>query len=92
MLEGVIKDMVVDEPIDWSRRRKEILERLEKEEGERKERIERAKKLEKIWELMRDCREFIKENLSSCEERKEIRRRGKIMLERRDQKNKAEHK
>ena len=43
MLEGVIKDMVVDEPIDWSRRRKEILERLEKEEGERKERIERAK-------------------------------------------------
>ena len=64
-LEEVIKNMVVEEPIDWSKRRKEIMERMEKEENKRKESIEKAKRLYKTWELMRVCQEYIREHSNS---------------------------
>ena len=42
---GVIRDMVLEEEINWSRRREEILARLEAEELERERRIEKAQKM-----------------------------------------------
>ena len=39
---------------------------------------------------MRTCREFIKENSNSWEDRKEGRRRERVEMDRREQKHKAE--
>ena len=69
-----MRDMEIEEEVDWKKRREEILERLEKEEKDRLEKIDKAKRLEKSWEMSRECRKIIQENTNkwmTMEERKE---------------------
>ena len=62
ILGAVEKNMILEEKIDWEKRREEILENLRKDEEERENRIRKAKNLEKSWELMRECRKFLQYN------------------------------
>ena len=54
--------MELEPPIDWQKRRKEILTKLEVEEKARLERIEKARRLSRGWEMIRVCKEIIREN------------------------------
>ena len=56
-----IKDAELEEPIDWQKRREEILERLRSEEEERRKRIEKAARLQKGWELTIECKRLLLE-------------------------------
>ena len=88
----VIKGMVIEGPIDWKERRKMILERLEREEEDRKARIEKAARLNKTWELMRICREIIKENANAWIERKDKLEKKKEEIDREERRSKARSK
>ena len=56
-LGGEWKNMEVERPIDWEKRRQEI--------------IEKSKRLSRSSELMKVCREIIKENMNAWIERQE---------------------
>ena len=62
--------MEIEPPIDWQKRRKEILARLEEEEKTRLEKIEKARRLTRGWEMTGLCKEIIKENAKGWEERR----------------------
>ena len=68
-----IRDAVLEDPIDWQKRRLEILARMENEEEMRRRKIEKAKKLQKSWELNNECRRLLKEYDRSWEEIKDDR-------------------
>ena len=84
--------MVIEEPIDWQTRRKEIMERLENEEKLRLEKIEKARRLQRSWELTKRCREILKENCNAWIERDEKRIKGEKERKRQEQIQKAEYK
>jgi len=46
---------------------------IEVEEEEKRKKLAKAQKLEKSWELMRICKEYIKENSKVWENEEEIR-------------------
>ena len=52
-LGGELREMELEEEVDWKKRREEILERLNNEEKERLERIEMAKAAEKLGDAQR---------------------------------------
>ena len=87
-----IKGAVLEEPIDWQRRRREILDRMREEEEQRRRRIEKAARLQRGWELTVECKRILLEfdnNWRSEEESKEKRQRDK---EREEQRGKAARK
>ena len=84
--------MVLEDKIDWQKRRREIIERLEKEEKDRIDKIEKAKRLQRSWELTIRCREIIKENHIKWIERDEEREKEEKERKRQEQIKKAEHK
>ena len=55
---------------------------IEREENEKKQRLEKANNLEKGWELLRLCRDFLRENASEWIDRQEEQRVRKIEEER----------
>ena len=71
ILGGEIKGMIIEEKIDWQARRQEILKRLEEEEEERSRRLEKAQRLNRSWELMRLCKEYIRENSNKWVDRED---------------------
>ena len=84
--------MEIEPPIDWQKRRREILARLEEEEKTRVARIEKARRLSRGWELIRICREIIKENAKGWEDRKEWAEAEEVLRKRREQVDKANYK
>ena len=92
ILGGELKGMEIEPPIDWQKRRKEILARLEDEEKTRLEKIEKARRLTRGWEMTRLCKEIIKENAKGWEERRKEAEVEEKQKERREQLDKANSK
>ena len=84
-----IRDAVIEEPVDWQKRRKEIIERMENEEEERRKKIEKAKKLQKSWELNNECRRLLKEYDRGWEEIEDKREKEKKEWEKKERIKKA---
>ena len=55
---------------------------IEREEKEKNLRMEKVKNLEKGWELLRLCRDFVREHTDECSERQEINKPSKQEEER----------
>ena len=70
-LGAVEKDMILEDEIDWEKRRKEILAEIRKQEEERETRIQKARMMEKSWELVRECRKFLQDNERTWQEHRE---------------------
>ena len=68
--------------IDWDERFAGYRKELEKEENETTERVERAAMKTASWELMRLCRNFVKENGTLWKDGEEERKREKDKRER----------
>ena len=80
-----IKDAILEEPIFWHKRRREILERMREEEDARNRRIEKATRIQRGWELTVECKRLLLEfdnEWKNEEKRKEKRQKD---LERQDQ-------
>ena len=56
--------------LNWEERIREHRDLIDKENRERENRIEEAEKKEKSWELLRECRNFLKENVPTWKEEK----------------------
>ena len=69
---------------NWQRRIQEIFDKLKKEEKGQKERIENSKRLSRSWELMKICREIIKENMNVWIERKEEAKKESDKIEKQE--------
>ena len=62
ILGNVEKNMILEEKIDWEKRREEILTNMRREEEDREKRIRKARNLEQSWELIRECSKFLQDN------------------------------
>jgi colicin import membrane protein len=67
---------------DWEGKMTAFRREIEREENEKKQRLEKANNLEKGWELLRLCRDFLRENASEWTDRQEEQRVRKIEEER----------
>ena len=84
-----IKDAVLEEPIDWQKRRKEILERIKEEEERMKKKIRKASRLQKGWELTIECKRLLIEYDNVWQEEEDKREKRRKEQERNEQREKA---
>ena len=87
-----IKDAVLEKPIDWQKRRKEILERIRDEEEERRKKIAKATRLQKGWELTIECKRLLIEYDNEWQEEENRREKRRKEQERNEQREKAKAK
>ena len=62
---------------DWDKKMAEYRREIEKEEMEKNLRVEKARKMEKSWELLRMCRDFMRENAREWSEQRDLEEKRK---------------
>ena len=67
---------------DWEKKLADYRRGIEKEELEKNLRVEKARKMEKSWELLRMCRDFMRENAREWSEKRDLEEKRKSEEER----------
>ena len=60
--------MEIEKPIDWQKRRLEIIENIRKEKETMEKTVRKAMRLSKGWGLMIECKNFLRENSNNWQD------------------------
>ena len=92
ILGPVLRGYELEDPIDWDEIRKKRQEDMDREEQERMARIRKARRLEESWNLLKLCRDYIKENSQVWRDRDDERELERAAMMRKERTQLAQYK